>query len=81
MREHSYYRTRHRLLCPIVFHIPGLLNVMKRAKELTDTEYTVFKRTKRYKKLTDEFIVAITEDKSDSWGWLDGKVVAIDYGD
>ena len=64
-------------LCPVVFHHPfGLLLVMKRTKplpvELTEEEYQAF--------INEADAVLPVENKPDSFGLLDGKIVAVDYG-
>jgi hypothetical protein len=66
------------VFCPIVFSLPlGFLNVMLRVKELTEEEFDNL--------VTDEFlgqhsVVIPCEIKRSSFGWLDGQIVAIDYG-
>lgn len=65
-------------LCPIAFSLPGgWLVVMRRAAPLTNAEWAAFD--------TEEFIkqgtgVIPAEKKQDSFGWLDGRIVAVDYG-
>lgn len=64
--------------CPIVFSLPyGLLVVMPRVREMTDEEFLEFD--------VDGFLNQGSyripgEAKSNSFGWLNGKVVIIDYG-
>ena len=64
--------------CPVLFSLPGgLLVVMPRVRVMTDEEYEKFD----YESLVDHPDYRIpAEDKSDSFGWLNGQVVAIDYG-
>lgn len=62
--------------CPIILSFPGgFLNIMPRTKELNDSEF----KTVDYKALCDK-LGYIPEYKSNSFGWLDGRVVCFDYG-
>lgn len=66
-------------LCPVRWSIPGgWLLVMRRAepivRELTDAEYEAFADRE------DCSYHALVENKIDSFGILDGELVAIDYG-
>jgi hypothetical protein len=65
-------------ICPILFSFPGgFLVVMPKLVELTDTEYYEFD----YEELVEKPEYRIpAENKSNSFGWLDAKPVAIDYG-
>ncbi|QSA96603.1 hypothetical protein [Methylococcus sp. EFPC2] len=78
MQEREFWRTRWAELCPVLFSLPGgWLVVMPRAKPLTDADWCAFD--------TEEFIersdgVIPVEEKQDSFGWLNGRIVAIDYG-
>ena len=64
-------RTRADTLGPIVFHIPcGLLNVMPRAIRATEADLNL---------IDFENLTVGAERKADSWGWLNGRLVAIDY--
>ena|SRR5690625_110970 len=66
-------------LCPIKFHIPlGFLVVMPRVRvlqenELSKTELDLFCICNEHYKIPAEL-------KADSFGYLKGKLVAIDYG-
>lgn len=63
-------------LCPVVFSLPGgFLLVMRRAKPCSDADALDFDA------LTNrpDYVIP-AEPKPSSWGWLDGRVVAIDYG-
>jgi len=65
-------------LCPICFHLPlGLLVVMPRTRPLSDHEFAVF----NYRSFTrkPDYQVPV-ERKPDSFGWYQGRIVAIDYG-
>lgn len=67
-------------LCPVIFSLPlGLLVVMKRAEPLTTEEYIELCRN--YKKFVDkeDYLVPV-ENKMDSFGKINGKIVAVDYG-
>lgn len=65
-------------LCPVRFSLPGgWLVVMPRARVMTDDEFATFDFAAFVYK--GEYVVP-AERKSDSFGYLDGRVVAIDYG-
>lgn len=65
-------------LCPVLFSLPGgFLVVMKRARVLTDEEFKSIDAEGFVKR---EGYTVPAEMKSDSFGWLDGRVVAVDYG-
>lgn len=69
---------RYPELCPVVFYLPlGFLVVMPRVEILTADEYAGMS----YRTLTggDSYVLP-SEDKPNSFGWLDGRVVCIDYG-
>lgn len=64
-------------VCPIVFHIPfGFLAVMKRAKEMTYNES--LDNWEEMERIVELGIPV--ELKHSSFGWLNGILVAIDYG-
>lgn len=64
-------------LCPIVFSLPlGIVLIMKRAKIFTDKEFSFFNYEAFIKTNNTELPV---EKKSDSFGVLNGRVVAVDY--
>lgn len=64
----------HPDLCPVKFSIPGgFLIVMPRCKPLSRDEYE-----DNLIELSD-FGIPV-EPKLDSVGWLNGKIVAVDYG-
>lgn len=69
---------RYPELCPVIFYLPlGLLVVMPKAQELSDEEF--FSRD--FKSLVDRKDYCIpAEKKPNSFGWLNGQIVAIDYG-
>lgn len=90
LQERSFSRLKDPRMCPVIFSLPGgFLNVMPRCIELTDDEFCSLVNIKdfwgyglidwpgndyRYK------AVIPVENKSNSFGWHNGKVVAIDYG-
>jgi hypothetical protein len=68
-------------LCPVIFSAPGgFMNIMPRC-ELESGLYERFKN--EYEKADQEtrrVLGWIVEDKDESVGLLNGKIVAIDYG-
>jgi len=78
MQERLFWTMCSDKLCPVVWSIPcGLLVVMRRAKELTEDEWAEFD-VESWLKDGDYPVPA--EPKIDSFGWLDGRIVAVDYG-
>ena len=70
--------TRHDGVCPILFSLPGgFLNVMPRARPLTDDEWAAFDPAEHCRR--DGYVIS-AEPKQDSFGVLSGRIVAIDYG-
>ena len=64
--------------CPVVFHIPGgFLTAMKRAKPLTEEEYAKLD-IKSFRRDCNMYI--FVEHKHCTFGKLNGKIVAVDYG-
>lgn len=62
------------ILCPVIFHIPGgLLTVMsrveERTEELTNGELAYF-----------QSLMPSLESKPNNYGYLNGRLVCIDYG-
>lgn len=79
MQEVLFYSTKDERLCPILWHIPGgWMVVMKRCKPLTDTEFNNIDMANTFWNNTPYKIPV--EYKIDSFGKLDGKIVAVDYG-
>ncbi|OED34275.1 hypothetical protein AB832_07920 [Flavobacteriaceae bacterium (ex Bugula neritina AB1)] len=78
------------LLCPVRFSLPfGLLVVMKRAKVMTDEDF--LDREEEIKTLTNAELFtpkvgnpfvfnSIGELKPSSWGFIDNKIIVVDYG-
>jgi hypothetical protein len=63
-------------ICPLLWSLPGgLLNVMPRARELTPEEWLAFDYDGHVQRGAHS-----AERKPDSFGVLDGQIVAIDYG-
>lgn len=64
-------------LCPVVFSLKGgFLIVMRKARILTWEEFCEFD----YETFTRTKAPIPVEQKADSFGWLDGEIVAVDYG-
>lgn len=62
--------------CPVIFSAPGgFLNIMLRARILTDDEFKNFDFETICGKLEYK-----PENKSNSFGYLEGRIVCIDYG-
>ena len=62
-------------LCPVVFSVPGgVCSVMIRAEPISEKQFDL-----EFEKIP-EHIVIIAESKSQNYGYLNGKLVAIDYG-
>lgn len=65
-------------LCPVLFAVPGgFLNVMRRAEPLSRHEFFLLDVASWRLRGDHEIPV---EDKMDSFGVLDGRIVAVDYG-
>jgi hypothetical protein len=65
-------------LCPVLFSLPlGLLVVMPRVRILTDEEFLAIDIERWIDR--GEYVVPV-EAKSNSFGWLNGNLVAVDYG-
>ena len=78
MQEVWLYKLGWPELCPVVFSIPGgFLIVMRRARVLSDDEFLDLDM-KQWVQRGRYTIPA--ELKSNSFGYLDGRLVAIDYG-
>ncbi len=79
MQERRLWQVgRYPELCPVIFYIPlGFLVVMPRVPELTDDEFYALDFETLVNR-PDYYVPA--EPKPNSWGWLNGYPVAIDYG-
>lgn len=76
MQERAFSRTGWPELCPVLFALPGgWLLIMRRAEPIPDEVELDFQH------LIDQPEYQIpAEAKRDSWGLLDGRIVAVDYG-
>jgi hypothetical protein len=77
MQEAKFSATNWPELCPVLFALPGgLLVVMPRcttlSEKLTREEYQAFTDRPDY--------VIPAENKADSFGYMNGRLVAVDYG-
>lgn len=78
IRERRLARAGYPELCPMVFSIPGgWMVVMRRATPLSDMDWLKFNALEFCE--TADYVVP-AELKPDSFGWVDGRIVAIDYG-
>ena len=71
-------------LCPVIISVPGgWLNVMRRAEPLTRDQFFALNYSEWIKGGSDlpkgEWVIPV-ENKLDSFGILDGRIVAVDYG-
>lgn len=71
-------------LCPVKWSLPwGFLVVMPRCQVLSDDEFLSIDYAEWIKRGEDlpkgEWVIPV-EPKSNSFGWYEGRVVAIDYG-
>lgn len=87
LNERTWWQlTRDERLCPVLFSIPGgFLIVMRRADALAPAgEYAEsfgMLTRERIQERLENLIGFPVEPKPDSLGVLDGRIVAIDYGD
>ena len=79
MQEAHFWRhLRSDKLCPILWRCPGgFLLVMPRAVPLSREEFATFDT--RAFRCEGTWVVPV-EDKQDSFGWYQGRIVAVDYG-
>lgn len=78
MQERQFADANLPGLCPVVFSLPGgWILVMRRAEPLTDEEWRAFD-ARSFCERPDCTVPA--EFKRDSFGVLDGRIVAVDYG-
>lgn len=78
MQERAFAGAGWPELCPVVWSVPGgWLVVMRRAVPLSASQWEGFD-AKAFCVRPDYCVPA--EAKWSSFGWLDGKVVAVDYG-
>ena len=79
MQEAAFWRFQHSTkLCPVLWSMPGgFLLVMAHATELSRDDFAAFD----FEGFVDaEGWLVPVEDKLDSFGWYQGRIVAIDYG-
>lgn len=78
MQEREFSRTKWPELCPVLASFPGgWLLVMRRAVPLSDAEWHDVNSGEWPEH--GEYIVPV-EMKRDSFGVIDGRIVAVDYG-
>lgn len=81
MQEAKFSRCGWPELCPVLFSIPGgWMIVMQRATVLTVAEWISMDKSSIDAFINKPDYVLPVERKSDSFGWLNGKLVAVDYG-
>lgn len=82
MQEALFWQTRWPELCPVLWSIPGgWLVIMRRARVMTTAEFAEFD-AESFTQCGGEdgqYVVPV-ELKHDSFGYLDGRIVAVDYG-
>lgn len=67
-------------LAPVIWAVPGGFFVLaRRARPLTDAEWDAFDYEAFHDRQDLDCILPV-EDKRDSFGVLDGRIVAVDYG-
>jgi hypothetical protein len=84
LQERTFSRAGWPQLCPVRWCCPGgWFLVMSRAEPLTRQEFDALDYAEWIKggeSLERGDWVLPVENKLDSFGWLDGKLVAVDYG-
>lgn len=81
MQERTFSRTGWPELCPVLFSLPGgWMVIMQRARVLTDEEWLKLDSQEVHDFINKQDYIVPVELKSDSFGWLNGKLVAVDYG-
>ncbi len=80
MQEKLFSEIYNDAVSPVIFSIPGgWLNIMKRVRTLSSDDFLCFDYHYwcNYK---FPYKIVIVENKQDSFGWLNGEIVACDYG-
>lgn len=69
------------MMCPVLFAVPGgFLTVKRRATPVTDEEWFYQSADGRDWYEEAHALCIPVENKVDSWGRIDGRIVAVDYG-
>jgi hypothetical protein len=84
MQEAKFSKTGWPQLCPVLWAIPGgWLLVMRRAEPMSREQFDTFDYAQWIKGGNDlddgEWVIPV-EEKLDSFGYVDGRLVAVDYG-
>lgn len=91
LEEREFSKLNYKQLCPILFSLPlGLINVMPKVKILSDEEFTISLldefdifsvEDSEYKLdiVCNGYFIRV-ENKANSFGWLNEKLVCVDYG-
>jgi hypothetical protein len=81
MQEVSFSRAGWPELAPVVAHLPGgLLVVMRRCEPLTEEQWAAFEPSIANGWLVGDDYYVPAEPKQSSYGFLNGRIVALDYG-
>lgn len=91
MQEVTFSKIKDERLCPVKFYIPGgWLLVMPRCIPITENVFFDLDVTRFWPNESEDYHPANeceranynvpVENKQDSFGWFNGKIVAIDYG-
>lgn len=79
MQEGTFSEIGWKQLCPVLYEAPGgAFLIMRRARPLTEQEWDEFDYNE-FIETGDGYTVPV-EMKPSSFGVLDGRVVAVDYG-
>jgi hypothetical protein len=79
MQERAFGTLGLKELCPVLFYLPGgFLVVMPKAEVMDEDAFADFDYEGFINSVAD--MVLPVEEKASSFGMLDGRVVAIDYG-
>jgi hypothetical protein len=79
IQERELSKLNRRELCPVSFSLPGgWLVVMPKATPLTDQQLETFDMLEFL--MPDDGLALPVEPKGNSFGMLDGRIVAVDYG-
>lgn len=85
LQETMFTKLNSPFLCPVVLSVAGgFLNVMPRTTPLTESQFNSIDYAtwiKNGRDLPDGEWILPVENKIDSFGLFNGKIVAVDYGD